>query len=177
MLAIAMVTSQERQRANLARMKEIMKEIESTTNDSDLIAELNELLKKQYPLSLKWHMIIFKSEVERSLRYLDDIRKEETKVVGGRRRKEPKGGLKQVYYKSSDVPSAFKLDYCLVYDTDKNQYKWLRCSTPRNTRAKVFTIPISMIGEYKLYWSEEAKQKWGEDSIGQRELAERAINN
>ena len=94
--------------------------------DSDLIAELNELLKKQYPLSLKWHMIILKSEVEKSLRYLDDIRKEEAKVVGGRRRKEPKGGLKQVYYKSSDVPSAFKLDYCLVYDTDKNQYKWLR---------------------------------------------------
>jgi len=177
MLAIAMVTSQERQRAHLARMKEIMKEIESTQNDSDLIAELSELLKKQYPLSLKWHLIIFKSEVERSLRYLDDIRKEEAKVTGGRQRKEPKGGLRQVYYKSSDIPLAFKLDYCLVYDSEKNQYKWLRCSTPRNSRAKVFTIPISMIGEYKLYWSEEAKQKWGEDSIGQRELAERAINN
>ncbi|AAM05772.1 predicted protein [Methanosarcina acetivorans C2A] len=177
MLAIAMVTSKERQRANLARMKRIMKEIESTQNDSDLIAELNVFLKKQYPLSLKWHMIIFKSEVERSLKYLDDIRKEEAKILGGRQKKEPKGGLKQVYYKSSDVPRAFKLDYCLVYDSEKNQYKWLRCSTPRNSRAKVFTIPISMIGEYKLYWSEEAKQKWGEDSIGERELAERAINN
>ena len=174
-----MVTSQERQRANLARMKEIMEEIESTTNDSDLIAELNELLRKPYSLSLKWHIIMFKSEVERSLRYLEDIRKEELKVTSGknRQRKEPKGGLKQVYYKSSEIPSAFKLDYCIVYDAEKNQYKWLKCSTPRNTRAKVFTIPISMIGEDKLQWSEEIKQKWGEDSIGQRELGERAINN
>jgi hypothetical protein len=179
MLAIAMVTSQDRQRANLARMKEIMKEIENTTNDSALIAELNELLRKQYPLSLKWHLIMFKSEVERSLKYLEDIRKEEIKVtsVKRRQRKEPKGGLKQVYYKSSEIPGAFKLDYCIVYDTEKNQYKWLKCSTPRNTRAKVFTIPISMIGEGKLQWSEEMKQKWGEDSIGQRELGERAINN
>ncbi|KKG16658.1 hypothetical protein EO97_00430, partial [Methanosarcina sp. 2.H.T.1A.15] len=64
-----------------------------------------------------------------------------------------------------------------VYDAETNQYKWLKCSTPRNTRAKVFTIPISMIGEYKLQWSEEMKQKWGEDSIGQRELVERTINN
>ncbi|MHC1754257.1 MAG: hypothetical protein AB9861_02290 [Methanosarcina sp.] len=174
-----MVTSQERQRANLARMKEIMEEIENTTNDSDLIAELSELLRKQYPLSLKWHLIMFKSEVERSLRYLEDIRKEEIKVTNGkgRQRKEPKGGLKQVYYKSSEIPGAFKLDYCIVYDAEKNQYKWLKCSTPRNTRAKVFTIPISMIGEGKLQWSEEMKQKWGEDSIGQRELGERAINN
>lgn len=174
-----MVTSQERQRANLARMKEIMEEIESTTNDSDLIAELNELLRKPYSLSLKWHIIMFKSEVERSLRYLEDIRKEELKITSGknRQRKEPKGGLKQVYYKSSEIPSAFKLDYCIVYDAEKNQYKWLKCSTPRNTRAKVFTIPISMIGEDKLQWSEEIKQKWGEDSIGQRELGERAINN
>ncbi|MDY9925123.1 hypothetical protein [Methanosarcina sp.] len=174
-----MVTSQERQRANLARMKEIMEEIESTTNDSDLIAELNELLRKPYSLSLKWHIIMFKSEVERSLRYLEDIRKEELKITSGknRQRKEPKGGLKQFYYKSSEIPSAFKLDYCIVYDAEKNQYKWLKCSTPRNTRAKVFTIPISMIAEDKLQWSEEMKQKWGEDSIGQRELGERAINN
>ncbi|MCC4769261.1 hypothetical protein FXV91_03280 [Methanosarcina sp. DH2] len=174
-----MVTSQERQRTNLARMKEIMEEIESTTNDSDLIAELNELLRKPYSLSLKWHIIMFKSEVERSLRYLEDIRKEELKITSGksRQRKEPKGGLKQVYYKSSEIPSAFKLDYCIVYDAEKNQYKWLKCSTPRNTRAKVFTIPISMIGEDKLQWSEEMKQKWGEDSIGQKELGERAINN
>lgn len=179
MLAIAMVTSQERQRANLDRMKKIMEEIESTTNDSDLIAELNELLRKQYPLSLKWHIIIFKSEIDRSLRYLEEIRKEEIKATGGKQkqRKEPKGGLKQVYSKSSEIPGAFKLDYCIVYDAETNQYKWEKCSTPRNTRAKVFTIPISMIGEDKLQWSEEMKQKWGEDSIGQRELVERAINN
>ena len=179
MLAIAMVTSQERQRASLDRMKEIMEEIESTTNDSDLIAELNELLRKQYPLSLKWHMVIFKSEIARSLGYLEDIRKEEAKAIGGRQkqRKEPKGGLKQVYYNSSEIPGAFKLDYSIVYDAETNQYKWLKCSTPRNTRAKVFTIPISMIGDGELHWSEEMKQKWGEDSIGQRELVERAINN
>ena len=174
-----MVTSQERQRSNLSRMKEIMEEIESTTHDSYLIAELNELLRKQYPLSLKWHLVMFKSEIDRSLRYLEDIRKEEAKVTGGKQkqRKEPKGGLKQVYYKSSEIPGAFKLDYCIVYDAEANQYKWLKYSTPRNTRAKVFTIPISMIGEDKLQWSEEMKQKWGEDSIGQRELVERAINN
>ena len=179
MSAIAMVTSQERQRANLARMKKIMEEIESTTNDSDLIAELNELLRKQYPLSLKWHLIIFKSEIDRSLKYLEDIRKEEVKLTGGKQkqRKEPKGGLKQAYYKSSEIPGAFKLDYCMAYDAETNQYKWLKCSTPRNTRTKVFTIPISMIGVDKLQWSEEMKQKWGEDSIGQRELVERAINN
>lgn len=179
MMAIAMVTSQERQRSNLSRMKEIMEKIENTTNDSDLIAELKELLRKQYPLSLKWHMIIFRSEVDRSLRYLEEIRKEEAKVTGGKhkQRKEPKGGLKQVYYKPPEIPGAFKLDYCIAYDAETNQYKWLKCSTPRNTRAKVFTIPISMIGEYKLQWSEEMKQKWGEDSIGQRELVERAINN
>lgn len=179
MLAIAMVTSEARQRANLNRMKQLMEEIENTTNDSALIAELNELLKKHYPLSLKWHLIIFKSEVERSLKFLEDIRKEEVKIAGRSRKqgKEPKEGLKEVYYKSSEVPSAFKLDYCLVYDTDINQYKWLRCNTPRNTRAKVFTIPKSMIGDDRLQWSEEAKQKWGEDSIGQMEQVERAINN
>ena len=60
-----MVTSQERQKANLARMKEIMEEIENTTNDFDLIVELHRLLRKQYPLSLKWHMIVFKSEVDK----------------------------------------------------------------------------------------------------------------
>lgn len=179
MLAIAMVTSEARQRANLNRMKQLMDEIENTTNDSTLIVELNELLKKHYPLSLKWHLIIFKSEVERSLRFLEDIRKEEVKIASRSRKqgKEPKEGPKEVYYKSSEVPSAFKLDYCLVYDTDINQYKWLRCNTPNNTRAKVFTIPKSMIGEDRLQWSEEAKHKWGEDSIGQMEQVERAINN
>jgi hypothetical protein len=34
-----------------------------------------------------------------------------------------------------------------------------------------------MIGKDRLQWSEETKQKWGEDSIGQMELVERAINN
>lgn len=179
MLAIAMVTSEARQRANLNRMKELMEEIENTTNDSTLITELNELLRKNYPLSLKWHLIIFKSEVERSLKFLEDIRKEEVKMASRNRKqgKEPKEGLKQVYYKSSDIPRAFKLDYCLVYDTDIDQYKWLRCNTPRNTRSKVFTIPKSMIGDGRLQWSEETKQKWGEDSIGQMEMVERAINN
>ncbi|WP_231585358.1 hypothetical protein [Methanosarcina sp. WWM596] len=155
-----------------------MEEIESTTNDSHLIVELNELLKKQYPLSLKWHMVIFKSEIDKSLRYLEDIRKVEIKETGGKhkQRKEPKGG-KQVYDKPSEIPGAFKLDYSIVYDAKTNQYKWLKCSTPRNTRAKVFTIPISMIGEDRLKWSEEMKRKWGEDSIGKRELMERAVNN
>ncbi len=179
MSAIAMATSQERQRTNLDRMKEIMEEIESTTNDSNLIAELNELLKRQYPRSLKWHMVIFKSEIARSLEYLEDIRKEEVKATGGRQkqRKDSKGELKEVYYNSSEIPGPFKLDYSIVYDAETNKYKWLKCSTPRNTRAKVFTIPISMIGDGKLQWGEEMKQKWGEDSIGQRELVERAVNN
>lgn len=179
MLEIAMVTSEARQRANLKRMKEVMKEIENTTDDSALIVELKELLQKNYPLSLRWHMIIFKSEVERSLRFLEDIRKEEMKITSKNRKqgKELKEDLKQVYYKSSEIPSAFKLHYCLVYDADIDQYKWLRCNTPKNTRAKVFTIPKSMIGEDRLHWSEETKQKWGEDRIGQMELVERAINN
>lgn len=47
MLAISMVTSEARQKANLSRMKELMDEIENTTNDSALIAELNELLRKK----------------------------------------------------------------------------------------------------------------------------------
>lgn len=175
MLAIPMVTSEARQRTNLNRMKQLMEEIENTTDDFFFIDELKELLKKQYPLSLKWHLIIFKSEVERSLRFLEDIRKEEAKTVSRSRKqgKEPQ----EVYYKSSEIPSAFKLDYCLVYDTEIDQYKWLRCNTPRNTRTKVFTIPKSMIGEDRLQWSEEAKQKWGEDSIGQMEQVERAVNN
>lgn len=174
-----MATSQERQRANLARMKKVMEEIGRTIDDSELIAELNELLRKQYSLSLKWHLIIFRSEVEKGLRSLEDIRKEEVKKANWKRRqrKEPKEGLKHVYYKSSEIPDAFKLDYCLVYDTEKSQYKWLKCSTSSNTRAKVFTIPLSMIGEYKLQWSEEVKQKWGEDSVGQKELIENAANN
>ncbi|WP_243685100.1 hypothetical protein [Methanosarcina barkeri] len=75
-----MVTSQERQKANLAKMKRIMEVIESKTDDSDLIAELQEYLRKPYSLSLKWHMIVFKSEVDRSLWYLEDIRKEEIEM-------------------------------------------------------------------------------------------------
>jgi len=174
-----MATSRERQRANLARMKEIMEEIENTTNDFDLITELHRLLKRQYPLSLRWHMIVFKNEVESSLWHLEDIRKEEIEIARRRRRsrKEPEEGLKQVYYKYSEIPSAFKLDYYMVYDAEANQYKWLKCSTPGNPRANVFAIPKSMIEEGRLHWSEEVKQKWGEDSIGQRELLERSINN
>jgi hypothetical protein len=34
-----------------------------------------------------------------------------------------------------------------------------------------------MIGEYRLKWSEEVKQKWGEDKIGQAELLERSLYN
>lgn len=174
-----MATSRERQRANLARMKEIMEEIENTTNDFDLIAELHKLLKRQYPLSLKWHVIVFKNEVESSLWHLEDIRKEEIEIARRRRRskKEPEEGLKQVYYKYFEIPDAFKFDYYMVYDAGANQYKWLKCSTTGNPRANVFTIPKSMIGESRLRWSEEVKQKWGEDSIGQRELLERSINN
>ena len=174
-----MVTSRERQKANLARMKELMKEIENTTNDFELIAELQRLLRRQYSLSLKWHMIVFKSEIESSLWHLEDIRKEEIEIAKRKRkpRKELEEGLKQVYYKYSEIPNAFKLDYYMVYDAKANQYKWLKCSTPRNPRANVFAIPKSMIGEGKLKWSEEVKQKWGEDSIGKRELLERDILN
>ncbi|MDI9395014.1 MAG: hypothetical protein QM426_06210 [Euryarchaeota archaeon] len=163
-----MATSEARQRANLKRMKELMEEIENTTDDSALISELKELLRKNYSLSLKWHLIIFKSEVERSLRYLEDIRREEMKIIRKslKQRKKTKEELKQVYYKSSEIPGAFKLKYYPVYDADIDQYKWLKCNTPRNTRAKVFTIPKSMIGDDRLHWSEEVKQKWGEDSIG-----------
>jgi hypothetical protein len=174
-----MVTSQERQKANLARMKEQMKEIESTTNDFDLITELHRLIKKQYSLSLKWHMIVFKSEVDRSLWYLEDIRKEENEIEKRKRRqrKEPTEGPKKIYCKSSEILSELKLDYHMAYDTETNQYKWLKCSTSRNIRANIFAIPKSMIGDGKLQWSEEAKRKWGEDNIGQRELLERGIHN
>jgi len=179
MSGVIMATSQERQNANLARMKELMKEIENTTNDFDLIAELRGLLRKQYSQSLKWHMIVFKSEVDRSLWYLEDIRKEEIEIErkNRRQRKEPKEGLKQVYCKSSEMLSALRLDYHMAYDTETNQYKWLKRSTSRNIRANVFAIPKSMIGDGKLQWSEEAKRKWGEDTIGQRELLERGIHN
>lgn len=174
-----MATSQERQKANLARMKELMEEIESTTDDFELIAELHGLLRKPYSLSLKWHMIVFKSEVDRSLWYLEDIRKEEIEIERRkrRRRKEPKEGPKQVYRKSSEILSALRLDYHMAYDAETNQYKWLKCSTSRNIRANVFAIPKSMIGVYKLQWSEDAKRKWGEDNIGQTELLERGIQN
>jgi len=48
-----MVSSEERQKANLARMKEIMEETGRTTDDFALIVELKELLRKRYPLSSK----------------------------------------------------------------------------------------------------------------------------
>lgn len=172
-----MATSKERQRANLARMKEIMAKIENTTNDFDIIAELHRLLRKQYSQSLKWHMIVFKSEVDSCLWHLENIRKKEIEIEKRKRRsrKEPKEGLKEVYYDSSEIPSAFKLDYYMVYDAEGNQYKWLKCTL--NARANIFAIPKSMIGECKLRWSEEAEQKWGEDKIGQIELMERSICN
>jgi hypothetical protein len=170
-----MVASKERQKANLTRIREILEEIESTTNDFDLIVELNALLKKPYPLSLKWHTIVFKSEIDRSLWYLEDIRKEEIEMEKAkkRQRREPKEGLKQVYYNFSEIPSAFRLNYHMVYDAVKNQHKWLECNTPRDRRANVFKMPKSMIGDGKLQWSEEIKQKWGEDNIGKREILEK----
>jgi hypothetical protein len=174
-----MATSQERQKTNLTRMKRVMDEIESTTDDYDLIAELHELLRKPYPLSLKWHMIVFKSEVDRSLWYLEDIRKEEIEIEKRRRRKgkEPKEEPNEVSYKFSDIVSAFKLDYQMMYDIKANKYKLSKSVVSRNTRANIFAIPKSMIGDGKLQWSEAVKQKWGEDNIGKRELMERGICN
>ena len=172
-----MATSQERQKANLARIKRVMEEIESTTDDCNLIAELHELLKKPYSLSLKWHMIVFKSEIDRSLWYLEDIRKEEIEIEKKKRRrgKEPKEELNPVDCMFSETVSAFKLDYQMVYDSKANQYKLSKSVVSRNTRANIFAIPKSMIGNGKLQWSEAVKQKWGEDNIGQRELLERGI--
>jgi hypothetical protein len=172
-----MATSQERQKANLARIKRVMEEIESTTNDYSLIAELHELLRKPYSLSLKWHMIVFKSEIDKSLWYLEDIRREEIEIEKKTRRKgkELKEESNQANCKFSDTVSAFKLDYQMVYDAKANQYKLSKSGFSKNTRANIFAIPKSMIGEGKLQWGEEVKQKWGEDNIGKRELLERGI--
>lgn len=174
-----MATSQERQKANLARMKRVMEEIESTTDDHDLIAELHELLRKPYSQSLKWHMIVFKSEIDRSLWYLEDVSKEEIEIEKMKRRrgKEPKEELNPVNGKFSEIVSAFKLDYQMVYDAKANQYKLSKSGVSRTKRENIFAIPKSMIGEGKLQWSEAVKQKWGEDNIGQRELLERSICN
>ncbi len=179
MLWVVMVTSQERQKANLAKMKKIMEEIESTTDDSDLIVELHELLKKPYSLSLKWHMIVFKSEIDKSLWYLEDIRKEEIEIekMKRRKRKDPKEELNQVNCKFCEIMSAFKLDHQMVYDTKTNQYKLSKSRVSRTTRENIFAIPKSMIGKGKLQWSEAVKQKWGEDTIGQTELLERDLYN
>ncbi len=176
-MLVTMATSEERKIANLARIKEIMEKIENTTNDLDLLVELNRLINKQYSLSLKWHTIVFKSEIDSSLLRLENIRRKEIEIANKRRRsrKEPKEGLKEVYYDSSEIPNAFKLDYCLVYDAEKNQYKWLKYN--RSEREDIFVIPKSMIGEYSLKWSEDVKQKWGEDKIGQAELLERSLCN
>jgi hypothetical protein len=178
-MLVVMATSQERQKANLARMKRVMEDIESTTDDYDLIAELHELLKKPYSLSLKWHMIVFKNEVDRSLWYLEDIRKEEieNEKRKQKRGKEPQEEFNQVNGKFSDIVRAFKLDYQMVYDTKANKYKWSKSGVSLNTRANIFAIPKSMIGDGKLQWSEAVKQKWGEDNIGQRELLEKGICN
>ncbi len=176
---ITMATSRERQKVNLARIKEILQEIENTTNDSELIVELHRLLRRQYPLSLKWHTIVFRSEVENCLWHLEGIRKEECEIAKRRRkpRKDPEEGLKQAYYDYSEIPSAFKPDFYMVYDSKSNRYKWIRYNASRNLRANVFAIPKSMIGDGKLHWSEEVKRKWGEDNIGQQELLEKSILN
>lgn len=145
-----MATSQERQKANLARIKRVMEEIENTANDCNLIAELHELLRKPYSLSLKWHMIVFKSEIDRSLWHLEDIRREEIEFEKIKRRKGK--GLKE---------------------ESNHKYNLSNLGFSRNTRANVFAIPKSMIGDSKLQWSEEVEQKWGEDNIGKRELMEK----
>lgn len=172
-----MATSQERQKANLARIKRVMEEIESTTDDCNLIAELHELLRKPYSLSLKWHMIVFKSEIDKGLWHLEDIRREEIEIdkrkrIKGKQLKEESNPVNCIF---SDTFSAFKLDYQMVYDAKANQYKLSKSEVSRNTRANIFSIPKSMIGEGKLQWSEEVKQKWGEDNIGKGELLERGI--
>ncbi len=179
MSLIVMATSQERQRANLARMKRVMEEIENTTDDYNLINELHELLRKPYSLSLKWHMIVFKSEIDRSLWYLEDIRKEEIEIEKMKRRrgKEPKEELNKVSGKFSEIVSEFKLDHQMVYDEKANQYKLSKSGVSRTTRENIFAIPKSMIGDGKLQWSEAVKQKWGEDNIGQRESLERGFCN
>ncbi|RXA20135.1 hypothetical protein EQO05_05970 [Methanosarcina sp. MSH10X1] len=174
-----MATSQERQKANLARMRRIMDEIESTTDDYDLIAELQELLRKPYSLSLKWHLIVFKSEIDRSLWYLEDIRKEEIEIEKRKRRrgKEPDEVPSQVNCKFSEILNSFWFNSQMVYDTKSNRYKLSKSGVSRITRANVFAVPKSMIGDFKLQWSDAVKQKWGEDNIGQRELLERGICN
>ncbi|AYK14266.1 MAG: hypothetical protein ACOX7X_09445 [Methanosarcina flavescens] len=174
-----MATSRERQKANLARMKRIMEEIESTTDDYDLIVELQELLRKPYPLSLKWHMIVFKNEIDRSLWYLEDIRKEEIELEKRKRRRGKEIGKKssRVNCKFSEKLSSIGLDSQMVYDVKSNKYKLSKSVVSRTRRANVFAIPKSMIGEFKLQWSDEVKQIWGEDNIGKRELLERGICN
>lgn len=169
-----MATSQERQKVNLARIKRVMEEIECTTNDSNLIAELHELLRKPYSRSLKWHMIVFKSEIDNSLWYLEDIRKEEIEIEKKTRKKgKEQKEESQESCTFSDAVRAFKLDYQMVYDAKSSQYKLSNSGFSRYTRANIFAIPKSMIGDGKLQWSEEVKQKWGEDNIGKRELLER----
>lgn len=174
-----MATSQERQKANLARMKRIMEEIENTTDDYGLIAELQELLRKPYSLSLKWHIIVFKSEIDRSLWYLEDIRKEEIEIEKRKRRRGKEIGedSNQVNCKLSEVLSSIGLDSQMIYDTKSNKYKLSKSRISRTMRANIFAIPKSMIGDFKLQWSDAVKQIWGEDNIGQRELLERGICN
>ena len=68
-----MSTSKGKEKANLARMKKVMEEIEKTTDDFDLTKELHELLTMSYPSSLKWHIIVFKNEVDKSIFFGTDI--------------------------------------------------------------------------------------------------------
>lgn len=172
-----MVTSKEREKANLTRMKRIMEKIESTADDSDLIAELYELLRMPYPSSLKWHSMVFKNEVDKSLWYLEDIRREEIEIekMNPGQRKESNGDTDQVNCKFSEILSAFRFGQQMVYDAKSDQYKLSKSKVSRITRSNVFAIPKSMIGNGRLQWSETVKQKWGEDNIGQRELLERGI--
>lgn len=173
-----MSTSKGKEKANLARMKKVMEEIEKTTDDFDLIKELHELLTISYPSSLKWHIIVFKNEVDKSLWYLEDIRREELEIekMNPGQRIGSNDELSQVS-KFSEILNAFRFGHKMVYDTESSQYKLSKLKASRITRSNVFEIPKSMIGDGKLQWSEAVKQKWGEDTIGQRESLERGICN
>lgn|SRR5665647_435619 len=163
-----MVSSEERQKANLARMKEIMEEIGRTTDDFALIVELKELLRKRYPLSSKWLWDIFKIELDSSLMRLGYVRKKEIEKASSRRRKrrEPDGGIKQVYSSYKEIPRAYRNDYYMVCDTETNHDTWVKINKRETTRSNVFNIPKSIIGEDRLHWSEELKEDWGEDHTG-----------
>ena len=162
-----MVTSDERQKANMARMNCIMEEIGRTQDDFALIVELQELLRKRYPLSSKWLWGIFKIELKSSLMRLDYVRKKEIEEASGRRkRREPPGGLKQVYSSYKEIPKAYRNDYYMECDTETNHNTWIKMTKRETTRTNVFDLPKSMIGDDRLHWSEELKEQWGDDLSG-----------